>query len=479
MNNRIGIVTEKNTEVKTAKKAELLLLSTSLLIDRIFLYSGVIEKLSKSFDLKIWASSVKNERYSKLWQQFDADVHTFPKIAESPSIHNYLRRLNDYAWDFRLKSPSRLSMMKYRLDANRYDYKVLWQIARILSAFRFERKIENLTESVLLKRIRSEESYQRLIDRRPEAIVVTGPFQFEQPAVTAMAKKLGIPIIALIPSWDNLSTKNRLIYDYDGYIVWSEQSKRQLNDYYPQSVEKPVYVVGAPQFDVFFQSRFALSRQEFCAKQNLDPDVPIILYALGSPNFLKEHHGAVRLAERIAEGRLGRVQMLVRPHPVFDDAKLHHEFDKFSDFVRVQKVIELDSNDASRSQNENQITEWVNTFRHADVVVNLSSTVTVDAAIFDRPVVNLDFDPQPGQAEQSLVKDINHLWVHFKPIAESGGVWLVNDYDEMLTAIETYLQKPELHREKRRWIAEYVCGYLDGKCGERMAQAVKDFVRQV
>lgn len=30
---------------------------------------------------------------------------------------------------------------------------------------------------------------------------------------------------------------------------------------------------------------------------------------------------------------------------------------------------------------------------------------------------------------------------------------------------------------KRRWITEYVCGYVDGRCGERMAEAILDFVK--
>jgi hypothetical protein len=111
-------------------------------------------------------------------------------------------------------------------------------------------------------------------------------------------------------------------------------------------------------------------------------------------------------------------------------------------------------------------------------VVNLSSTVTVDAAIFDRPVVNLDYDPEPGGANQSLVKDINHLWTHFKPIAGSGGVWLADNEEEVVEGIKMYLANPCLHRERRRWIAEYVCGFVDGRCGERMARAVLDFVRE-
>jgi CDP-glycerol glycerophosphotransferase (TagB/SpsB family) len=143
--------------------------------------------------------------------------------------------------------------------------------------------------------------------------------------------------------------------------------------------------------------------------------------------------------------------------------------------VVTQRTAEAGAELTVRSQDEGQISEWVNTFRHADIVVNLSSTVTVDAAILDRPIVNLDYDPEPGQPNQGLVKDVNHVWSHFKPIAESGGVWLVNNPQEMIEAVRTYLVRPELHREKRRWIAEYVCQYLDGRCGERMANAVSEF----
>src|SRR5262249_31673635 len=159
-------------------------------------------------------------------------------------------------------------------------------------------------------------------------------------------------------------------------------------------------------------------------------------------------------------------------HPLHDDGEMHAMFDEFHPQVILQKTAEMNLALNARSQGERQIREWVNTFRHADVVVNLSSTVTVDAAICDRPVVNLDYDPEPGQPNQDLVKDVNHAWTHFKPSAESGGVWLVNNPEEMVAAVRTYLAHPELHREKRRWIAEFVCGYIDGRCGERMAEAI-------
>lgn len=74
-----------------------------------------------------------------------------------------------------------------------------------------------------------------------------------------------------------------------------------------------------------------------------------------------------------------------------------------------------------------------------------------------------------------MIKEVNHEWSHFKPIAESGGVWLAGDFAELEMAVQTYLKDPTLHSEQRKWIVDYVCGFSDAKCGERMAEAILDF----
>lgn len=458
--------------------AQVLVLSTSLLTDRIFLYTNFLGELSRNKFVRVWANSARNTRFQQLWNDTVAEVEDFPEVLPFKEFpYNYLRRLNEFVWDYREQSPSRLSMTRHVRDKQRKSYiRALKIPARALAIMKVERSIEDRVERLLLSYPRSQAAKERLRTNKPEVILTTGPFQHEQPAVVAVAKNLEIPVLALIPSWDNLSTKNRMVFKYDGYLVWSEQTKKELYHFYPETKRKPVYVVGAPQFDIFFAEQFYQSREAFCTAQGLQQGFPIIVYSLGSPNFLQEHHGALYLAKRVAHGDLGDIQLLVRPHPAKDRGEMKELFRRFSRNVTLQQIAEEGETLSARSQDKEQIIEWVNTFRHADVVVNLSSTVTIDGAIFDRPIVNLDYDPEPGQPHQHLVKDINHLWIHFRPIAESGGVWLVNNQEEMVEAIKTYLAHPELHREKRRWIAEYVCGYLDGHCGERMAQAVLDFL---
>jgi CDP-Glycerol:Poly(glycerophosphate) glycerophosphotransferase len=468
-----------NRKQEEEDRIEILLMSSSLLTDRMFLHTRFISELQNEAHVTIWATSLQNPRFRDLWSECPARVEPFPEVnAYKEFPYTHLRRLNEFVWDFRQRPPGRLSAMRHIRNKEHKSYiRALKLPARALAAMKLEEVLENRVESVLLDYPRSRQALDRLRGAPPDLILSTGPFQFEQPAVVAVAKKLGIPTLALIPSWDNLSTKGRMVFKYDGYIVWSEQTKRELHEAYPYTREAPVYVVGAPQFDAFFDDRFSQTREQFFLSEGLRPELPLIVYALGSPKLLREHHGALYLAERVSRGDLGDVQMLVRPHPIHEYNQLTTAFERFSDRVILQQTAEPGTILNARSQDKEHIVQWVNTFRHADVVVNLSSTVTVDAAIFDRPVVNLDFDPEPGQAAQALVKDINHLWPHFKPIAESGGVWLAQDPEEVFTAVTTYLKNPTLHRKKRRWIAQYVCGYLDGRCGDRMGQALLAFIR--
>lgn len=472
---------DKKSEVSASelKRSRILLLTSSLLVDRVLIHTNLVESLSRFGEPIVWAVSRGDGRNSSVWTNCPAKVEAFPRVDPFKAFpYIYLRRLNEFVWDFRHRIPSRTSAEQHIREKKRSpSIRALKLPARLLALCRLEGLLEDRVEDLLLSFPRSAEAEKRLREIQPAAIVVTGAFQFEQPAIFAAAKKLGIPTVAYIPSWDNITTKNRMVFKYDGYLVWSEQTKRELHEFYPASRNARVYVVGAPQFDLFFKKRFYETRADFCRLQNLDPRIPIILYAVGSPNFLQEHHGAIELAKRIAAGELGKVQMLVRPHPIHDNAELGRVFDPFAPHVRLQHTHNAGKAVAERTQDETQIREWINTFRHADVLVNLASTATIDAALFDRPVVNLNFDPQPGQTDQALIEDINHRWNHFKPVSESGGVWLVDDYEELTKAILTYLRDPALDREGRQRIVRHVCEFADGKCGDRMAQAIGDFAR--
>ena len=459
----------------------LLAMSPTVLIDRVYLHTDFLSVLNQGCRTTVWSSSADDPSFRPLWERTGADFHPFPSVAPLKGFpHSILRRVNDYAWDLRIPSASKQSMNRL-LGRGQTSWVTRWagRGARFVHLLGQESRIERLVERLVVGQTRSPDARAWLDRHKPSAVFTTGPFQYNEPAVVAQAKAMGIPIIALIPSWDNLSTKNRLIFDYDAYIVWSEAAKADLHHFYPQARNRPVHIVGAPQFDLFFQDRFRQSREEFAESQGLDPKRPILVYAIGSPNFLKgEPQGALDFAKRVAAGELGDAQLIVRPHPLHDQGEMETLFQGFEGQALVQRPSgDSDPGPGYRGQDEGQIRQWVNTIRHADVLINLSSTVAIEAALCDRPIVNLDYDPAPGAPQQQLIHEVNHLWNHYRPVAESGGVWLTKNLDETVQATRAYLENPERHRDERKRIAEWVCGPIDGQASRRMAQAILETLR--
>ena len=96
-----------------AERPAILLLTSSLLTDRTYLYTELLACLSRFSQVKIWATSMQNPRYQEAWAQAAAVVEAFPQVAPFREVpHNSLRRLNEFVWDFRLRAPSRLSMIQ-------------------------------------------------------------------------------------------------------------------------------------------------------------------------------------------------------------------------------------------------------------------------------------------------------------------------------------------------------------------------------
>jgi hypothetical protein len=441
-------------------------------------HTSVLDRLAESCTVRVWAASAANPRYKAMWSSVKAPVEPLPVAREFPTFpHTSLRRLNTFAWDYYLRDPSRFSMMKHVRDRERvWFHRPLKPLGRLVAALRLHEPLEAAVERMMLSYERSPEAAERLTEERPDLVISTGTFRPEEPAIVAAARKLGIPVLGYITSWDNISIKSHMELQYDGWLVWSDRMRQELEAYYPSARRRPISVIGAPQFDVFFDKKRYQTRQEFCRRLKLNPDLPIVLHALGVANGVEEHHAALDLARRVQAGQLGDAQLIVRPHPFNNSLELRSMFREFGPRVVVQMNGDPSEPRSTRSQTDDEVDEWVNTFRHADVVVHLSSTVAIDAALFDRPSVCLDYDPAPGAARQAIVREVNHLWTHYRPIVESGGTKLADNPDRMIEAVGAYLRDPSLDRAQRRSMTEYVCGHPDGRGGERMAGAILNFL---
>ena len=468
------------THLNERRLNEILILSTSLLDDRKLVYSGVIDHLTDQVGVNIWAASRRNPGTREMWSGVSAAVSSFPEIVPFREFpYAYLRHVNNAAWLVSRPTAAHAGVERLIKQPNRKPLvRAASALGRGLGRAFLSEALERSVNHLCRRYPRSPEGGKWLESLRPSLVVSTCPVRSAEPAIIAEAQRLRIPTAVVIHSFDNLTTKPRMLYDYDAYLVWSEQMKHELEYLYPRAVEKPIHVVGAPQFDVFRSDRFRVTREGFCGRMGLDPNRPIIVYALGSPRlFPGEWIAPFELAKVLQEARFRQAQLVIRPHPNFNDRKLREYFASCPGVV-IQSAREWDRPLEERYHDEEAIVEWTGTFQHADVVVNMSSTATIDAALLDTPVVNIDFDPNPDGVNRELIHEVNHRWEHFKPVAESGAVWLASDHESVADGVCHYLDNPASHREARARIAESVCGFTDGECGRRMAEALLNTLEQ-
>src|SRR5712691_1266054 len=94
-------VTHQNNPGKELP-VDVIVMSSSLLTDRMFLYTRFLEELNHSRSVKVWASSALNPSLEQVWQSAHVPVEGLPAVRPFKEFpYNYLRRLNEFVWDFR------------------------------------------------------------------------------------------------------------------------------------------------------------------------------------------------------------------------------------------------------------------------------------------------------------------------------------------------------------------------------------------
>lgn len=330
----------------------------------------------------------------------------------------------------------------------------------------------NGSRYALSDRLVSHAAMESLFDRyQPVLVVAANPgLVFSEVPLLRTARRRGVPSMAIDPSWDNFTNKLIPVRHVDRLVVWNEIMKEQAVSLHGYAADA-VRVAGAPQFDPHFGPR--TPRAEFFSRVGADPSRRLIALTT-TPRLLYRHHDHVlrSLVSAMENGTLQNAQVLVRLHP-------RDEFDAYRDFTRTPHVIiekpfretvKVADGLAIDVMPEHQ-KHLGDTLCHADVVVNVASTISVEACIFDTPVVNINFD---GPGETPYVKSARRYYsfTHYVNITSRNAVRVAASAEEMVSAVAAYLADPSLDAAGRRQVVLEQCQYTDGRSAERVASLV-------
>lgn len=304
-------------------------------------------------------------------------------------------------------------------------------------------------------------------EKRPNLTVITNPLHHYEMPVFSAANTLGIPTLGVVRSWDNLYKGLRI--RPDTLAVWNpinRQEAIELMKYSPGRVE----IIGATQFDPYFDPKGILNREDFAAKMKLDPNRPIITLATLGPfqHQYDETYLMDWLINAIQTGVIPKNSQLVcRLHP----ASRLEQFLKYLDydFVRLS-WIEGYVPSLAWTMTKEDVYFVGNLLRHSDVVVSPGSTITIETAIFDTPtIVPIFHTYQPELGKKQFDQ---HLATHFRRLRDLDLVPIVEKPEDLAPAINQALQDRSWYREQRKQLVHDYVYFTDGKSTERLASLI-------
>lgn len=428
---------------------------------RDMLRSGVLQTVQRAgLRVVIYASAADDPVFSAEFKRRGVHVERLLPY-ELSSVERKVKMLRDGHF-IRDKDVRTMSIMVApRTSRERPLHTAVGVAARLVEAGRVRRLLESIDERVPRAR-----EYEQLLSAWEPALVITASPGFnaaDRPILRA-ARRLAIPTACLVSSWDNLTSKGVMAVHPDHLVVWNEAMRAEAMRYHDIDATR-VWVAGIPQFDAYADPTVLAPRGAFAGSIGFDPGGHLITYATSSQSvFDQSAELAGRLARTVRSGRWGiRTALLIRLHPR-DTPHLYEPFEHMP-----QVVVERPGRQSSHMDwdpDGNDVRHLANTMYHSSVVVNVASTTSVDAAVFDTPVVNIAFD-LPRSRPYLLSTRRYYDYLHYRPIVDSNGVDVVSSFEDLCRSIDRYLVDPALHREGRRRIVERVAGELDGKAGER------------
>jgi hypothetical protein len=115
--------------------------------------------------------------------------------------------------------------------------------------------------------------------------------------------------------------------------------------------------------------------------------------------------------------------------------------------------------------------------RHSAVGINIASTISLELCMFDKPVINLGYNP-PHVDKDDVDFSRYYEFDHYRPLVETGAVALAKSESELRVMLRKALTEPQMGSKQRQALIKDMFGHtLDGYSGLRVADRLIQLAR--
>lgn len=435
-------------------------------VSRNILNTGVLDALlAQHSRVVLLLPPAKAEYYRRTYQSSDVTVVSFDERALMGSRPE---RFFQHASDLLLDTESK----RFHKMIDRYEggsplrYALRIACTKLFAHALFQRLFR------LLERTGNRTNYfaSCFETYRPDIIFAPNIFGQVDMALVREGKRSNIRTLGMVISWDNPTSKQLLRALPDEILVQSETTREELVSLHAVPARR-IQIVGSPHYD-YAKSYSAVPREDFCSQMHITPSARIILFSPAGKKFIDDDPAFCRILQDAARrGDFGaNAHVLIRLHPANKIDLQEFVADEYVTVedpgVRFEGVRDKD-NELDRAGFNHLLDE----ISHADVVVNVLSSIAIDACVRGKPVVTIGFN---ATADVPFERSVE-LYLREENMAKllaTGGASLSHNPEELLAKIKDALENPAAGETRREKLIEQQCFRLDGHAKDRVADAV-------
>lgn len=320
--------------------------------------------------------------------------------------------------------------------------------------------------------------YDPLFVRHNPRLLIVGSFGYQfDPYLMRAAVRHGCYTVALVQSWDNTSTKGYRGAMPDEAIVWNEEMREELAVFQDIPRER-IHVGGVPRWDYYFDGSLErVSRATYLASRGLSAERAIVVFGASSCRVFPDTLEALEaFLDQVRAGRLCReIQLVFRPHPSYlggDGSACRGFHERFAALQeRYPGLLALDMpqmESAGRDVywTDDEMRRLALLLEHCDVLLTQYSTLMIEGAVLDRPVINVSLGSR--YSEEQL-----QAHTHLQRVIDCGAARNASTVEEAIASLNEYLEHPERDREARAALVDRKIPLHRGCAGRKTGELIR------
>jgi CDP-glycerol glycerophosphotransferase (TagB/SpsB family) len=381
----------------SGNKKRLLLLITNSYAATNVIHSGLIKQLAGEYNIQLISNLIGDRELNMINTHFDVQMQQIRvSLSEEGFLLRFLRQLEKAVF-----------FNHFNIETQKVKDKQLPTLSRFVTNYLLNfLKWTNLSARllrVLRQNIIRISRYNRRIGtwNLPDfdGVISTSPLDIRENIIVNYLKNT--PSLAIVISWDNLTSKGIINADHDCVLVWNEFMADEYDRFYRifNISKQKLFITGIPRFDLYYKPLpTPYSPESFRKQFNIPTRNKLILFATSALNHCPHQADIV---EHLLDytSKNPSITVLVRCH-FADDYRKYSRFKNHPSFriwhstkTPLNSLPELDVLQSLASM-----------LKSCNVCIQIASTIRLEAAICNKPCICIAYDGDEKPSDSHSVK---------------------------------------------------------------------------